>query len=183
MNRLVAGERRDCARPTRARAVQIGIGFGIAIGSAVVIVFGNVPARMSRSVVAAPPPTSRSPDALPTARPLASQAEVRAAVFAARAAAPADRSGLRDAALHAVDPTVAGAALRALGRLGLVAADAELLALADDPRPRIRQELLLALAAVDAPGTGSLLTRALDDPDASVAALARSLSAQPFRHR
>jgi HEAT repeat protein len=53
--------------------------------------------------------------------------------------------GLRRAALESPDPLVVGNALRALGRLRAVAGDAELVALLDDPRARVRHETIVAL--------------------------------------
>jgi hypothetical protein len=74
-------------------------------------------------------------------------AQVRAVVRFCREAVVADAAGLRSVALSSPDPLVAGNALRALGRLGAVARDSELVALVRDPRPRVRQEVVLALGA------------------------------------
>jgi hypothetical protein len=116
--------------------------------------------------------TARELPGLPLRRVLASQSEVRAAVAAANAATRDDAAALRATALGAVDPTVAGRALRALGRLGLVAGDAELGALYDDPRPRVRQELVYALAQSGDPRAQALLERARASDDATLRQLA-----------
>jgi len=66
----------------------------------------------------------------------------------------ADRTAgaeLRSAALTASDPLIAGNALRALGRLQLVACDPELRALLSDPRPRVRQEAAIAMGGCGDP--------------------------------
>ncbi|MBK8978267.1 MAG: HEAT repeat domain-containing protein [Planctomycetes bacterium] len=109
---------------------------------------------------------------LPVDRPLASQREVRAAVAAGRAATPCDAEALTAIALGAIDPTVAGVALRALGRLGRCADDPALLALAADPRPRVRQELVLAVRDSPLPAARAVVERARCDPDPGVRALA-----------
>ena len=66
----------------------------------------------------------------------------------------ADRTAaaeLRSAALTDADPLIAGNALRALGRLQLVACDPELRALLSDPRPRVRQEAVIAMGGCGDP--------------------------------
>lgn len=73
--------------------------------------------------------------------------EVRELLVATRAAGDADRGELRRAALESSDPMVVGNALRALGRLDAVVGDVELLGLAADARPRVRQEFVRALGA------------------------------------
>lgn len=72
-------------------------------------------------------------------------AEVRRVVKFCRKAGPESLASLRDAALRSPDPLVAGNALRALGRLGAVIDDPELVRLIEDPRQRLRQEAVLAL--------------------------------------
>lgn len=72
-------------------------------------------------------------------------AQLRAIVHFCREAGVADSAELRSLALSSLDPLVAGNALRALGRLGAVARDPELIALLEDARPRVRQEVVIAL--------------------------------------
>lgn len=79
---------------------------------------------------------------------------------------------LRRLALTVADVIVASEAIEALGRLGALAADAELLALADDPRPRVRQAVVLGLGH---PGTDrgiELLRRIAVGTDADLRPLA-----------
>lgn len=71
-------------------------------------------------------------------------AGVRDVLRITRSATSSDRAALRDAALHAFDPLVAGNAAKALGRLREFSADADLLALIEDPRPRVRQDAVKA---------------------------------------
>jgi HEAT repeat protein len=73
------------------------------------------------------------------------QAQARAMVAFCDTASPADVADLRDVALSAQSPLAAGNAVRALGRLGVLARDPALLALLEDPRPRVRDETILAL--------------------------------------
>lgn len=86
-------------------------------------------------------------DARPAALPLkaSTDAELRAVTRFCRAAGPKDVPELRIAALHSRDALVAGNAVRALGRLGRVVDDVRLLALLEDERLRVRQEVVLAL--------------------------------------
>jgi HEAT repeat protein len=105
---------------------------------------------------------------------ISTPAELRAFVRALEAAGPQDAPRLRRIALVAADPLVAGNALRALGRLDLVAADPELLRMLDDPRPRLRQEVVRALACSADPGARARLdelARSAEDPE--LRALAR----------
>ncbi len=132
----------------------------------------EAPALELRSAPSAERAAPRELPGLPLRRALVSQSEVRAVVAAASRATSADAEALRTAALTAIDPTVAGRALRALGRLGLVAGDAELGALLDDPRPRVRQELVHALAQSGDPRAEALLQRARASSDATLRQLA-----------
>ncbi len=72
-------------------------------------------------------------------------AEVRTVTRFCRAAQQSDVDALRYAATRSPDPLVVGNALRALGRLGAFAGDAELEALLTDERQRVRQEAVIAL--------------------------------------
>jgi hypothetical protein len=73
------------------------------------------------------------------------QRDVRAMVEFCDTATVGDVPALRDVALTAQSPLAAGNAVRALGRLHAVAKDADLVKLLDDPRVRVRDELILAL--------------------------------------
>ena len=64
-----------------------------------------------------------------------------------RNAGAGEIEGLVELATHAEDPLVAGTAIAALGRLGAFRATPALVPLLDDPRPRIRQEALVAAGA------------------------------------
>jgi len=93
------------------------------------------------------------------------QEGVRELVRFCRAATSEHVPELRSVALSSGDPLVAGNALRALGRLHAVARDPELIALVDDERPRVRQELVFALGESGyEPAVGDLLPL-LDDDD------------------
>lgn len=71
---------------------------------------------------------------------------LRAWVARCRNPSSSDLLVFRTQALHDDDPLVAGNAIAALGRLGAVWGDDELLELLDDPRPRVRQQLIVALS-------------------------------------
>ncbi|HZN37766.1 MAG TPA: HEAT repeat domain-containing protein [Planctomycetota bacterium] len=85
-----------------------------------------------------------------------------------RFCASADRGAapdLRRVALSAGDPLIAGNALRALGRLQLVACDRQLCALLADPRPRVRQEAVIAMGRSGEPTAVAAIAPLLqDDP-------------------
>ncbi len=72
-------------------------------------------------------------------------ADVRTVTRFCRKAGEGDVAALRYAATKSADPLVVGNALRALGRLGAFAGDAELEALLTDERQRVRQEAVIAL--------------------------------------
>jgi HEAT repeat protein len=72
-------------------------------------------------------------------------ADVRTVTRFCRKAGEGDVAALRYAATKSDDPLVVGNALRALGRLGAFAGDAELEALLTDERQRVRQEAVIAL--------------------------------------
>jgi HEAT repeat protein len=76
-----------------------------------------------------------------------------------------DVPGLRGLALHATDPLVAANALRGLSRLGAVADDAEILALVEDPRIRVRQEVIRALGESGSATALGTLIRQIDVED------------------
>lgn len=71
-------------------------------------------------------------------------AQVRELLRFTRAATLQDRAALIDAALSLEDPLVVGSAVRALGRLAEFNRDPRLLALISDPRPRVRQDAVIA---------------------------------------
>jgi hypothetical protein len=89
-----------------------------------------------------------------------------------QAAQRAELAGLREAALLAGDPRCAGDAIRALGRLRAVADDAELLRLIDDPRPNVRDQVILALGESGRPDAIDVLVPFLHaaDPKARILA-------------
>ena len=93
-------------------------------------------------------------------------AELRVVVRFCREAVAADATELRSVALSSPDPLVAGNALRALGRLGAVAHDPELIALLEDSRPRVRQEVVIALGASGYPPVVEDLAPLLEEDDA-----------------
>jgi hypothetical protein len=73
------------------------------------------------------------------------QQDVRWMVEFCDTATSVDVPALRDVALTAESPLAVGNAVRALGRLGAVAKDRDLLKLLNDPRGRVRDEFILAL--------------------------------------
>ena len=70
--------------------------------------------------------------------------EVREVLRLTRGATSSDRPALLHAALTAEDPLVAGNAVKALGRLKILASDPTLLDLIADPRRRVRQDAVIA---------------------------------------
>lgn len=88
---------------------------------------------------------------------------------AATQAATAERiPDLRQTALTAPHPTVVGLCLAALGRLDAVAGDPDLLALAHDPRPRVRQDLVVALGQSQDPRAVDALRQTAEHGDAAL---------------
>lgn len=106
----------------------------------------------------------------------ATQEEVRQVVTFCDLATRADIAALREAALTAQDPLVAGNAVRALGRLRVVARDPQLAALVHDPRSRVRDETIIALGECGDRAASDTLATLAADPDPKVRVLAlRSL--------
>src|SRR5262249_13411763 len=93
--------------------------------------------------------------------------EVRDLVRATRAVAGDGASELREQALTSRDPLVAGNALRALGALKRVASDPGLVALLQDRRLPVRQEVVIALGESEDPSAVDVLAARLasaEDP-------------------
>lgn len=88
------------------------------------------------------------------------------------AATSSDAAWLRQLALNAEDPLVAGQAIQALGRLGLFGNDGAYLALIDDPRSRVRHESVRALGGCGDEIVAGVLTPLLIESDATMRALA-----------
>ena len=97
----------------------------------------------------------------------ASAAEVRAVKRWTDHAERSDGDELLASALSAEDPLVVGNAMRALARLGRFD-DERLLGLIDDPRPRVRQELILALGDARLLGSVALLVGRYGGADESI---------------
>lgn len=94
---------------------------------------------------------------------------MRAVVDYCRGADASHVPTLRRVALSSPDPLVTGNALRALGRLGAVRpSDPELAGLLDDPRPRVRQEVVIALGESADPASVDLLAPLLRAEPASL---------------
>jgi len=112
----------------------------------------------------------------PWSRPLPvqvlSQKDVHAVVEQTRNMDASGIPALRDAALRAQDISVASNAIRALSRLGAIAGDAELQALVDDDRPRVRHEAVIALGQSGDASAVGLLTPLLESQDATLRNLA-----------
>jgi HEAT repeat protein len=92
-------------------------------------------------------------------------AEVRAVRRYCRSAEHDDVDTLRHAATQSSDPLVAGNAMRALGRLGAFAGDAELEAMLADERQRVRQEAVIALGQSGSPSAVERLLPLLEEDD------------------
>jgi len=88
--------------------------------------------------------------------------EVREVLRFTREATGDDLPTLRDMALRAEDPLVAGNAIRALGRMGAVAEDPKLVALIEDTRQRVRQEIVVALGLSGSASAVPLLAGVLE---------------------
>lgn len=97
--------------------------------------------------------------------------EVRDVVRFCRSAGTSEIPDLRRAALASEDPLVAGNALRALGRLGAVAHDPQLVALLHDGRLRVRQEVVVALGRSGDPRVVSHLEPLLADGEPELRSL------------
>ncbi len=89
-------------------------------------------------------------------------ADVREILRYCEAAGSEQIADLRRAALESSHPLAVGNALRALGRLGAVMGDPDLLALVEDERPRVRQELVMALGVSGDPAALGMLSPLLD---------------------
>lgn len=126
------------------------------------------PATAAEVAVALPPAALRPTGTEPETG-VHTPAELREVVGRLRSSQ--DAAALRRAALRAPDPLVAGNAVRALGRLR-AEFDPELLALLDDPRPRMRQELVLALGECRREVAVASLERVLTGSDAQLRLLA-----------
>ena len=98
--------------------------------------------------------------------------QVREVLRLTRGATSEGLPALRDAALTAEDPLVAGNAVKALGRLGAFNTDAELLALIADPRERVRQDAAMACGLDGRPEAVPHLARVLEEADATLRPLA-----------
>ena len=94
--------------------------------------------------------------------------DVRELVHFCREATSEHVLELRSVALSSDDPLVVGNALRALGRLHAVAKDPELIALVGDERPRVRQEVVVALGNSGYPPVVGDLLPLLDRGDAAL---------------
>lgn len=97
----------------------------------------------------------------------ASAAEVRAVKRWTDHAERSNADELLAAALSAEDPLVVGNAIRALARLGRCD-DERLLGFIDDRRPRVRQELVLALGETRLLGSVALLVGRYEHADDSI---------------
>ena len=100
------------------------------------------------------------------------QAEARATVRFCDRASAHHADALRETALRAGDPLAAANAVRALGRLRLVAQDREFLDLLGDPRPRVRHETILALGESRSEAAVPFLAPLLRGGDAKARTLA-----------
>lgn len=122
-------------------------------------VFSGAPGGSSR-VVGFPVMKATSPE------------EVREVVRHTRQAKEEDIPALLQAALSSEDPLVAGNAIRALGRLKAFSQDTRLVALLNDPRKRIRQEIVVALGRSQDQRTVDSLLPLLSDEDETLKTLA-----------
>ena len=98
--------------------------------------------------------------------------EVREVVRQTRQASEEDIPALLKAALSSEDPLVAGNAIRALGRLKAVSKDKRLVALLEDPRKRVRQEIVVALGRSEDLRMVDPLLPLLSDEDETLRTLA-----------
>jgi HEAT repeat protein len=122
---------------------------------------------------AAPVDASPSPSGRGTLLSRAdSPGQVRAVVRFCATATFTDGPALRQVALGTADPLCAGNAMRALGRLRRVADDPDLLRLLHDPRPRVRDETILALGESGRPEALAALVPFLRHAEGKVRLLA-----------
>ncbi|MEW6747827.1 MAG: HEAT repeat domain-containing protein [Planctomycetota bacterium] len=91
--------------------------------------------------------------------------DVREVLRIERDAGQDDVPLLREMASLSEDPLVVGNAIRALGRLCAVSQDSALLALLDDPRCRVKQELVVALGRSGDPSALPRLLSLLEQDD------------------
>lgn len=101
------------------------------------------------------------PNPFPTLDP-ATPEDVREIVRYCAAAESDQIADLRRAALESSHPLAVGNALRALGRLTAVMGDSDLMALLADDRPRVRQELVMALGVSGEPSAVPVLAPILE---------------------
>ncbi|MEW6744023.1 MAG: HEAT repeat domain-containing protein [Planctomycetota bacterium] len=109
----------------------------------------------------------RQQDAL-TVNEVPQWTDARAVVRFTESADHGDRDTLRRMALGSENPLVAGNAVRALGRLQAVVSDGALLALIEDPRPRVRQEVVRALGASGDRSAVPYLAQVMEETDAAL---------------
>jgi hypothetical protein len=114
------------------------------------------------AAVAAPPDAEGAAGAAPG--PLLEATTPEEARNVVRYASAAGKNAVEDLRWMegAADPLVAGNALRALGRLGAAPADGSIQDRLDDPRPRVRQEAVVALGLSRDPGAVAALEGVLD---------------------
>lgn len=106
--------------------------------------------------------SGRGPQPLPTASP-STQAKVATA---------AELAELREQALSAEDPFVAGAAVTAIGRFGALAGDAGLLDLLRDRRPQVREAVVIGLGLANDPRAVPELQKVATGDEAALRPLA-----------
>jgi hypothetical protein len=100
--------------------------------------------------------------------------EMREVILFCREAGGNDLASVRKMAFESDDPLVAGNAIKALGRLEKIRHGDELMALLEDPRPRVRHETIRALCA---PGRYTSIAKLVElleterDPTARVLAI------------
>ena len=113
-------------------------------------------------------PSVATPDAMQSRlyadRVPAAQADLQSLVAACRSADATDAARLRELAASP-DPAVAGNAIAALGRLHEVHKDPALLQKLQDPRPRVRHEVIAALGGCGDPAAARLLVPLLTGKD------------------
>lgn len=90
----------------------------------------------------------------------------------ARTATAAELAELREQALSAEDPFVAGAAVTAIGRFGALAGDARLLGLLQDRRPQVREAVVIGLGLANDPRAVPELQKVATGDEAALRPLA-----------